>query len=295
MKCRVCGKEIEEGSEFCKFCGASQKKKRKPSWRERKAARERETEEIIKKSYLTEQDVLLAVPRGTEGLELRYVGETQKVFVKSILFSIVYALASAAAVAGLVLMMRISSDALDRTLRAVICFALLLVLAGFGGALADKIYCARTFASMKKSERAVKKISYGKAPYLTNDGKLYQLVCNARCIACGAPCHIEEFAGRMYTVCDLDRTHLCVLSTDKIYKDLLGADTGEDEAAVRAEKTEEQRQGSAAPQAEGESVAAEAPENTAEESGQDKKTASGSEVDDTTNGEKEGAEAQDNA
>lgn len=282
MKCRVCGKEIEDGSEFCKFCGASQNKKRKPSWRERRAARERETEEIIKKSYLTEQDVLLAVPRGTEGLELRYVGETQKVFVKSILFSIVYALASAAAVAGLVLMMRISSDALDRTLRAVICFALLLVLAGFGAAFADKLYCARTFASMKKSERAVKKISYGKAPYLTNDGKLYQLVCNARCIACGAPCHIEEFAGRMYTVCDLDRTHLCVLSTGMIYKDLLGADTGEEETVAGAQTNEEQKEGSASPQAETEKGAAEAPENTAEESGQDKKTASGGEDADST-------------
>ena len=229
MKCRVCGKEIEEGSEFCRYCGAAQKKKRKPTWSERKRERERETAEIIKKSYLTEQDVLLAVPAGTEGLEIKEVGETRKVFTKCVLLSVLYLIITAAALAGLVVMIRFTEGVMSRTLRAVICFALLLLLAGFGAAFAERSYSARVFSVMNKSVRAVKKVSYGKAPYITSKGKLYQLICNAKCIVCGASVHIEEFDGRLYEVCDYDRTHLCVLSTRQIFGDLLGEDFPEEQ------------------------------------------------------------------
>ena len=106
MKCRVCGKEIEEGSEFCRYCGASQKKKRKPTWSERKRAREKETAEILRKSYITEQDALLAVPTGTEGLEVRLVGDTHGEFKKCVALSVLYGLLTAAALAGLVFFQR---------------------------------------------------------------------------------------------------------------------------------------------------------------------------------------------
>lgn len=241
MKCRVCGKEIEDGSEFCRFCGAAQKKKRKPTWSEKKRERERETAEIMKKSYLTEQDVLLAVPAGTEGLVLKEVGETRKVYLKCVLLSVLYLVVTAAVLAGLVLMIRFTQDVMSRTLRAVICFALLLALAGFGAAFAERFYSAKIFYKMNKSVRAVKKVSYGKAPYVTNEGKLYQLICGAKCIACGATVHLEEFDGRLYEVCDFDRTHLCVLSARQIFKDLLGADFPEEGDENAADKKSEKK------------------------------------------------------
>lgn len=243
MKCRVCGKEIEEGSEFCRYCGASQQKKRKPTWIERKRERERETAEIIKKASLTEQDVLLAVPTGTDGLEMREIGETRKTYVKTAVLAAVYSLITAAALAGLVLMIRLNIESMSGTVRAVICFALLLALAGFGATAAEKIYSAGVFRKMSKSVRAVKKVSYGRAPYVTNEGRIYQLVCNAKCTACGAGLHIEEFDGKLYEVCDYDRTHLYALPIAEIYKNLLGVDIlgGEDdskqtETAVKGEK-----------------------------------------------------------
>ncbi len=236
MKCRSCGKEIEEGSEFCRYCGASQKKKRKPTWSERKKERERETAEIIKKSHLTEQDILLAVPTGTEGLTVRALGKTHAQFVRCALLAALYAVVTAAALAGLVLMMRFASDGLSRTLRAVICFALLLVLAGFGAAFADRFYSAGVFRKMDKSNRAVKKVSYGKAPYVTDGGELYQIICDAKCIACGAATHIEEFDGKLYVVCDYDRTHLCVLSTEEIFSVLLGKGECAGEAGSEAQE-----------------------------------------------------------
>lgn len=239
MKCRVCGKEIEDGSEFCRFCGASQKKKRKPTWSERKKERERETAEIIKKSHLTEQDVLLAVPVGTEGLQIRALGETHKQFLKCSLLAALYLVVTAAALAGLVLMIRLPMDGISRTLKAVISFALLLVLAGFGASFADRFYSARVFSKMDKSERAVKKVSYGKAPYITESGKLYQLICNAKCPACGGEVHIEEFDGKLYTVCNYDRTHLGVLSAHEIYRNLLGVEVPEEQKASETVKTEE--------------------------------------------------------
>lgn len=230
MKCRVCGKEIEDGSEFCRYCGASQQKKRKPTWRERKLERERETAEIIKKASLTEQDVLLAVPTGTDGLEMRELGETRGTYIKTVIFAVIYSLVTAAALAGLVLMIRFDTGSLSGTVRALICFVLLLALAGFGATAAEKIYSAGVFRKMSKSVRAVKKVSYGRAPYVTNEGRIYQLVCNAKCMACGAGLHIEEYEGKLYEVCDYDRTHLYALSIAEIYKNLLGVDTGaEDE------------------------------------------------------------------
>lgn len=227
MKCRVCGKEIEDNSEFCRYCGAAQKKKRKLTWREKKLQRERETEEILKKASLTEQDVVLAVPRGTDGLQIKELGDTRRTYKKTALLGALYVLITAAALAGLVLMIRLPLEQLSRTLRAVICFALLLALAGFGASAAEKIYSAGVFKKMSASARAVKKVSYGKAPYITNEGKLYQLICNAKCIACEANVHIEEFDGKLYEVCDYDRTHLYALSTADIFRDLLGVSTEE--------------------------------------------------------------------
>lgn len=250
MKCRVCGKEIEEGSEFCRYCGASQKKKRKPTWRERKLERERETAEMIKKASLTEQDVLLAVPTGTDGLEMRELGETRKTYIKTVIFAVIYSLVTAAALAGLVLMIRLDTGALSGTMRALICFALLLVLTGFGATAAEKIYSAGVFGKMSKSVRAVKKVSYGRAPYVTNEGRIYQLVCNAKCMACGAGLHIEEFEGRLYEVCDYDRTHLYALSIADIYKNMLGVEVGEERGESAADLKEDKSTGDNADAAE---------------------------------------------
>lgn len=242
MKCRVCGKEIEEGSEFCRYCGASQKKKRKPTWSERKRAREKETEEILRKSYITEQDALLAVPTSTEGLEVRLVGDTHGEFKKCVALSVLYGFLTAAALAGLVFFQRV--DVLTRTWRALISFAILLFFAGSGAAFAERVYSAKTFGKMMKSVRAVKKVSYGKAPYITNDGKLYQLICDAKCRICGMNMHIEEFDGRLFEVCDVDRTHICVLSTEEIFKNLLGVpeeefDDGKEKISDPSDKPEE--------------------------------------------------------
>lgn len=250
MKCRVCGKEIEDGSEFCRYCGASQQKKRKPTWRERKLERERETAEMIKKASLTEQDVLLAVPTGTDGLEMRELGETRKTYIKTVLFAVIYSLVTAAALAGLVVMIRLNTESLSGTVRALICFALLLVLTGFGATAAEKIYSAGVFRKMSKSVRAVKKVSYGRAPYVTNEGRIYQLVCNAKCMACGAGLHIEEFEGRLYEVCDYDRTHLYALSIAEIYKNMLGVDVGEESGENAVDRKEDKPTGDSAGAAE---------------------------------------------
>lgn len=239
MKCRVCGKEIEENSEFCRYCGASQKKKRRLTWSEKRRERERETEEIVNKSRLTEKDVLLAVPVGTDGIEIRPLGETHARLVRCSLLAALYLFVAAAALAGLVLMIRLDIGGLSRTVRAVICFVLLLVLAGFGASFADSFYSARVFSVMNKSGRAVKKVSYGKAPYVSDNGRLYQLVYNAKCVACGAEVHIEEFEGRLYAVCNYDRTHLGVLSTEEIFamleKERISADGGKGGVRVAEE------------------------------------------------------------
>ena len=65
MKCRVCGREIEDDTLFCKYCGAEQKKKRKRlTWAERRRKNEAETAEFISKAYLQAEDIAEAANEG---------------------------------------------------------------------------------------------------------------------------------------------------------------------------------------------------------------------------------------
>lgn len=226
MKCRVCGKEIDEGSEFCKFCGASQKQKRKLTWGEKKRQREKETQEIIRKSYLTEQDIALAEKADVSGLELRALGDIKTAEKKAIGFCVLYAFVTLCALGALVLFQYLTG--VDRTLRAILSFVALLILAGFGASFADRLYSARIFAKMAKNDRAVKKIFYGKAPYVNNHGKLYQLICTGLCNKCGMTRHIEEYDGKLVIVCDADRMHLGIIDTKDIFSVLLGEDVEKD-------------------------------------------------------------------
>lgn len=218
MKCRACGKEIQDDAKFCSFCGASQQEKVKLTWGEKRRLRQKETEEILKKASLTEQDIINAKKADVEGLKLSYVGELSKEANKAVVMCVVYALATLIALAGIVLMQYVVD--INKTLRALISFVILLFLAGFGASFADRLYCARVFNKMKKSERAIKKISYGKAPYLSDKGKLYRIICCSICEECGATMHIEEFKGQLVAVCDKDREHLGIIDNEKIFEKL---------------------------------------------------------------------------
>ena len=58
MKCRVCGREIGDEEQFCKYCGSEQKRKRKRlTWGERKRKNEAETKEFIAKAFLQAEEV----------------------------------------------------------------------------------------------------------------------------------------------------------------------------------------------------------------------------------------------
>ena len=81
MKCRVCGREIEDDTLFCKYCGAEQKKKRKRlTWAERRRKNEAETAEFISKASLHAEDIADAAKEDEKsvrrfGGKIRYVSQ----------------------------------------------------------------------------------------------------------------------------------------------------------------------------------------------------------------------------
>ena len=64
--------------------------------------------------------------------------------------------------------------------------------------------------AMCKSNFAVKKISYGKPPYMLSGNTFYALTIKTPCDieGCGASMHIEVYNGEFIAVCDADRAHL---------------------------------------------------------------------------------------
>ncbi len=73
---------------------------------------------------------------------------------------------------------------------------------------------------MSKSNFAVKKISYGKPPYMLSGNTFYALRIKTPCDieGCGATMHIEEYNGEFIAVCDADRAHLRRLDCSALNK-----------------------------------------------------------------------------
>ena len=107
MKCRVCGREIEDDTLFCKYCGAEQKKKRKRlTWAERRRKNEAETAEFISKASLHAEDIADAAKEDEKSVRAVSVGKFDTYRKKQIAVLVAYAVLAIVALAGLVLLGR---------------------------------------------------------------------------------------------------------------------------------------------------------------------------------------------
>lgn len=243
MKCRVCGREIEDDTLFCKYCGAEQKKKRKRlTWAERRRKNEAETAEFISKASLHAEDIADAAKEDEKSVRAVSVGKFDTYRKKQIAVLVAYAVLAIVALAGLVLL-RYSE--INATVTVVIAFALLLVAAYGAAGFAERLFAVRALEAMKKSGRAIKKVRYGKPPLMLCDGEVYRLDPTGRCPKCGAERHIEEFEGRQILVCNADRGHLAVLDSERVFADTAGEPMSENDEDTPADGAEEdKREGS---------------------------------------------------
>ena len=84
---------------------------------------------------------------------------------------------------------------------------------------------------MRKSGRGIKKLRYAHPPVMLCDGKIYRLEPTEKCPVCGAERHLEEFEGRQVLVCNADRGHIAVLSSEGLFALVTGETVGGDTAA----------------------------------------------------------------
>ena len=143
-----------------------------------------------------------------------------------------FALLTVAAFAALVL---IRFAEMNDTLTVVIAFALLIVAAYCAASFAERLYAVRSLSAMRKSGRGIKKLRYAHPPVMLCDGKIYRLEPTEKCPVCGAERHLEEFEGRQVLVCNADRGHIAVLSSEGLFALITGETVGGDAAAAVGE------------------------------------------------------------
>lgn len=234
MKCRVCGREIGDEEQFCKYCGAEQKRKRKRlTWAERRRKNEIETKEYIAKASLQKDEVDEAQCESATAVTATRIDSVDGYCRKTIALTAVFAALAVAALAALVL---IRYAEMDDTLTVVIAFVLLVVAAYGAASFAERLYAARALTAMRKSGRGIKKIRYAHAPVMICDGAVYRLDVTRKCPVCGADRHIEDFEGRQVIVCNADRGHLSVLDSEGLFALVSG------EAAPMQEQTSQAAQ-----------------------------------------------------
>lgn len=233
MKCRVCGREIGDEEQFCKYCGSEQKRKRKRlTWGERKRKNEAETKEFIAKASLQADEIKEAAEESSASVRAMLIGDAEKYYRKTVALTALFALLTVAAFAALVL---IRFAEMNDTLTVVIAFALLIVAAYCAASFAERLYAARSLSAMRKSGRGIKKLRYAHPPVMLCDGKIYRLEPTEKCPVCGAERHLEEFEGRQVLVCNADRGHIAVLSSEGLFALVTGEIVGGDAAAAVGE------------------------------------------------------------
>lgn len=206
MQCPNCQHENKEGASFCEKCGAQLiSEKKRMSFFERRQAKEREKQYILSKASLQAEDLenipdldmgeVVATPVCDKAKMKRLT--TLKFICSIIVITICI---------GLIFLL--GKLQFNATARVALIFVVFVICAAGGAYAIDNGYKLRVVKAMSKSSFAVKKISYGKPPYMLLGNMFYSLSIKTPCDICGASLHIEEYNGEFIAVCDADRGHL---------------------------------------------------------------------------------------
>lgn len=208
MECPNCHHENKEGATFCEKCGAQlESEKKRLSFFERRQAKEREKIYLMSKASLQAEDVENIEDYDMGEVETRPLGDLKSLLKKNTLFLVLSIIGIILSVVAIYL---IGKFKFNDTLRVLLILVFFLLCAVSGGYTIDLSYKVRMLKAMSKSSFAIKKLSYGKPPVMSIDGKCYELTLSSKCDieGCGSTMHIEEYNGEFIAVCDADRSHL---------------------------------------------------------------------------------------
>lgn len=230
MQCPNCRHENSQEARFCEKCGAQlESESKRMTYFQKRQAKENERRFILSKAGLQAEDVA-----DIENMDMGEVEATpissKSAMKKTAIVKFVLSLAATIICIGLIFLL--GKLKFNASLRVALIF-LVFVACATGGAYAiDNGYKLRMINAMSKSVFAVKKINYGKPPYMLSGDTFYALKIKTQCAAegCGASMHIEEYNGEFIAVCDADRSHLrkldcSALNKNRIDHKIAAADT----------------------------------------------------------------------
>lgn len=223
-KCINCGKDIQNDNRFCPYCGAENlPQEKKLTIAEKKQLKEKERIELMQKSYIDPAVLDTLDEWDVDKIKVVDKGLVKSKIKTSILKFSLACVGIIAIIAGYLLMKFLwteNSFKFESTIK------LLIILAGFIFAafcLSKTIelgYYIKTLTLMNKTKFGIKKIGYGMPPLVVFNGKLFEIIIDGYCPQCEIEqkMHIEEVNGQFVVVCDVNRSHLYLLNTEKMAK-----------------------------------------------------------------------------
>ena len=214
MKCPECGTEMKDREKKCPNCGA--KRPGYFNFIKRRQLREKETAEILERSYIHKEDV-----SKTQVTQLRvtYRGTLNEEFARAGIKTAVSALFMLCCITVIALRQYTELlDGLDTIGTAIVLLGAFLLLFGNGASVANSAYYLAKLNALKKQGVGVSKINYGKNPTAVYAGRVYEVAVAEGCPACASPTamHIEQVQDMLVAVCNADRNHLYKLDKARV-------------------------------------------------------------------------------
>lgn len=205
---------MKDGEKKCPNCGA--KRPGYFNFIKRRQLREKETAEILERSYIHKEDV-----SKTQVTQLRvtYRGTLNEEFARAGIKTAVSALFMLCCITVIALRQYTELlDGLDTIGTAIVLLGAFLLLFGNGASVANSAYYLAKLNALKKQGVGVSKINYGKNPTAVYAGRVYEVAVAEGCPACSSPTamHIEQVQDMLVAVCNADRNHLYKLDKARV-------------------------------------------------------------------------------
>jgi len=211
--CKFCGKEFDENLTFCPFCG-KENAERKLTYMEKKKAREKDTEIILSKASIQDEDIKKANEGQLSWLYSEKVGTIRNSKTKSLILIIL----SIIAMIGCVVWAQITlKNDIQNNLKLLIVVVAYFVVAVAGAICISEIHVFRAYLNLEKQPLVVSKVTFNKGPMFVYKDCLYEMETSEKCHLCDGELHVEEKEGQIVFVCSKNRAHLYTINMEEYF------------------------------------------------------------------------------
>ena len=202
--CKYCNKEFDDNLTFCPFCGKENADK-KLTYIEKKQAREKDTEVILSKASIQDEE-----SKNAHELDVSAVfAEKVDTLKKLQLFSIIRIVAAIVIMIGCIVWAQLTlRNDYDSNVKLVIVIVAYFAVAVAATILISDIYTTMAYKNLKNTEFSLRKINFTKGPMFFYKDNVYEIKTNENCKQCDGELHVEDKDDEIYLVCSKNRAHL---------------------------------------------------------------------------------------